>query len=148
MISIMEQATAKLQGELKAVNQPFMENPIVDYIGKNLDESLAECIVLEHKSLAKCISYINQEARKKLGGKNGGLPDQDVYDMAVAYFRLDDAEEERIKAEVAAKRAEEAKERQRKAKAEKEAKQAEKQPNQKPKPDQLSLFDGLEGANA
>lgn len=117
MSSIMERAITKLQGELQDIKQPYMEKPIVDYLEANLDEMLAEQIVLEHKALKKCIEYIRAEARKKLNGNNGYLPDQEVYDMAVAYFQVDDAEEERIKAEVAAKRAEEAKQRQLNAEA-------------------------------
>lgn len=148
MASIMEQAAEKLNTELNGIKQPYMEKPVVEYLCGILDEPLAEQVVLDHKTLKKCIEYIRSEARKKLNGNNGYLPDQEVYDMAIVYFQIDDAEEERKKAAEAEKRRKEQEERQLKAKADKEAKQAEKQVAQKPKPDQLSLFDGLEGANA
>lgn len=148
MTSIIDRAISKLQGELQDIKQPYMEKPIVEYLEANLDDPLAEHIVLEHKSLKKCIEYIRAEARKKLNGSNGFLPDQEVYDMSIAYFQIDDAVEERQKAEAAAKRSEDAQERQRKASAAREAKQAVNQSSRNPKPNQLSLFDGLEGANA
>lgn len=153
MESIMEQAVAKLNTELKGTKLPHMEKPVVEYVLTAMNEQLAAHIMLSHKTLKKCMDYIRDEARKKLHGKNGYLPDQAVFDMAIAYFNLDDAEEEKKKAEKAKKAKEDAEKRRsetdanaQKIKEERDAAQAKKDQAKAAKGSQLSLFD-LAGTN-
>jgi regulator of protease activity HflC (stomatin/prohibitin superfamily) len=76
--------------------------PIAFYLQIRLeggDEDLAVQITQEHKTFQKCIDFVAKQCEKHLGGKvNGQISDNDVYLMAVDYFRADDAELERQKA--------------------------------------------------
>lgn len=150
MDNIMEQAAAKLQKELKTVKQPYMEKPIVEYLCGHLDDALATNIIIDHKSLKKCIDYITAVARKRLKSKSGALPDQEVFDMAVAYFNRDDAEEERKKKAADANRKIGEEERKRKAEADRDAQRKARYEASEPpkkKDSQLSLFDLMGAPN-
>lgn len=121
---------------------------IVGHLTDNMSVEMAAAIMQEHKTMDKCWAYISGQARKKIKGSSGYLPDQDVYDMAVAYFMRDDAKEERKKAEDEKKQAEELEQRRKenearmqKEKEEKEAAQAKKAEKQAQKDAQLSLFE-------
>jgi len=59
------------------------------------DEEFAGQVMQEHKFMDKCLDFVYQQARKYLNGVSGWIDDNEVYMMAVNYFRLDDLELER-----------------------------------------------------
>lgn len=125
------------------------------------DAEFAKLILIPHKTLEKCFKHVESEARKKLNNRTGWIDDNEVYRWSEDYYKLDDAEIERINAEkkkkddeLRKKQAEKAKTAQpaqpaKKSEPAKEApKKAEpastKDKGKKPKPEghtQLSLFD-------
>ena len=75
------------------------------------DTALGDQILLPHKSLEKCFKYVEEQASKKCTSGRGWIDDDEVYQMAVDYYNLDDAEAERKKEEEHKKREEENKKR-------------------------------------
>jgi len=73
------------------------------------DEEFSGMVTQEHKTLAKCFSFVHEQACNHLDKKNGWIEDDEVYMMAVDYFNLDDEEHERKKAQEAEQREEERK---------------------------------------
>ena len=139
-----ESASEKLQRELAGTNDSRIPiKPIVVHlIGLCREDNAFEQKVLQgHKTLKKCCDYVYEQARQKLNGRSGYLEDDVVYKMAGDYYRLDDAEIERKKAEEAKKAAEarEKAESERKAKKEAEKKQAKKEKANDDE-EQISLF--------
>ena len=139
-----ESAGEKLQQELAGTNDSRIPlKPIVAHlIGLCREDNAFEQKVLQgHKTLKKCCDYVYEQVRQKLNGRSGYLEDDVVYKMAGDYYRLDDAEIERKKAEEAKKAAEaRAKaEAERKAKKEAEKKQAKKEKANDDE-EQISLF--------
>ena len=90
------------KGETKHSWISDLISPIAIYLQSKLeggDEELAAQVTLEHKTYQKCIDFVAVQCEKHLGGKvNGQISDNDVYLMAIEYFRADDAELERQKA--------------------------------------------------
>ena len=80
--------------------------PIAQFLVKMCEEDaeLAAQVVQEHKTMDKCFAFVYEQARKHLDGKDGWIDDNEVYLMAVDYFRLDDEALELQKAEEDAKR--------------------------------------------
>jgi len=80
--------------------------PIAIYLAKRCEEDaeFAAQVAQEHKTMDKCFSFVYEQAKKHLNGTNGWIDDNEVYSMAVDYFRLDDEELERKKAEEEEKR--------------------------------------------
>jgi len=139
-----ESAGEKLQRELAGTNDSRIPlKPIVAHlIGLcREDEAFGQKVLQGHKTLQKCCDYVYEQVRQKLNGRSGYLEDDVVYKMAGDYYRLDDAEIERKKAEEAQKVAEaRAKaEAERKAKKEAEKKQAKKEKANDDE-EQISLF--------
>ena len=139
-----ESTAEKLQRELTAIHKPCIPiDPIVAHlIGLCREDAVFEQKVLQgHKTLQKCYDYVREQVRQRLNGCDGYLEDDAVYKMAEDYYRQDDAEIERKKAEEAKKAAEaRAKaEAERKAKKEAEKKQAKKEKVHDDE-EQISLF--------
>ena len=139
-----ESASEKLQQELAGTNYPRIPiEPIVTHLiglcGE--DEAFGQKVLRDHKTLKKCCDYVHEQIRKKITNGICYLEDNVVYKMAEDYYRLDDAEIERKKAEEAKKAAEaRAKaESERKAKKEAEKKQAKKEKANDDE-EQISLF--------
>lgn len=107
------------------------------------DEAFSQQVQQAHKSLKKCCEYIYSQAKSRIQGSSGWMDDSTVYGMAEDYYRLDDAEIERKKAEER-KAAEEARAKaatERKAAASKKVPEKPAPPKkEKGVPDQLSLF--------
>jgi len=103
------------KGETKHSWISDLISPIAIYLQSKLeggDEELAAQVTLEHKTYQKCIDFVAVQCEKHLGGKvNGQISDNDVYLMAIEYFRADDAELERQKVADDAIEAEKRKER-------------------------------------
>ena len=120
IINSDETAIEKLQREVQtAKNKNVPVEPIVNFL-------IAECehyadfgnsILIKHKTLEKCFSYVEKKAREKIKGTAGWIADDEVYSWAREYFLLDDAaiekaeeekrkkeKEERIKREEEAKK--------------------------------------------
>jgi len=88
---LKETAVQKLDRELaECKDKQSLAEPIALYlISKcNTDSEFAGKVEQENKSLKKCIDYVMDEARKKLNGKSGCLPDKEVYGMAETYYLL------------------------------------------------------------
>lgn len=116
--SVITDATSKISVDKDATKHNWISDliaPIAAYLQTRLeggDEELAAQVSQEHKTFQKCIDFVAKQCEKHLGGKvNGQISDNDVYLMAVDYFRADDAELERQKAVEDAIEAEKRKER-------------------------------------
>ena len=57
------------------------------------DRIIAGRIALPCKSLEKCIEHVEKQARVKCGTGRGWIDDQELYQMAVDYYRAVTAEE-------------------------------------------------------
>ncbi len=151
-----ETAVAKMQREIKeAKNKVVPVKPIVTFLIAECerDADLGNLILIPHKTLEKCFSYVEKKARSKINGNAGWIADDEVYSWALEYFKLDDAEIEKAEAEKRKKEEVERKKRNEEAKnnkpveAKKENKDTDKKQNapvkkSKVKDDsQLSLFD-------
>lgn len=139
-----ESTAEKLQRELAAIHKPCIPiDPIVAHLTSlcREDAVFEQKVLQDHKTLQKCYDYVREQVRQRLNGCDGYLEDDAVYKMAEDYYRLDDAEIERKKAEEAKKAAEaRAKaEAERKAKKEAEKKQAKKEKTNDDE-EQISLF--------
>lgn len=139
-----ESAAEKLRRELAVTNYPHIPiEPIVTHLTGlcGEDEAFGQKVLQDHKTLKKCCDYVQEQIRKKITDGICYLEDNVVYKMAEDYYRLEDAEIERKKAEET-KKAEEARA---KAEAERKArKQAEKKQARREKAhndeEQISLF--------
>lgn len=92
MVDMREDALKLLKGELENEHDKMIPaKPILNYlINKTEDDrEFAERVLLEEKTVKDCFKYVLQEVKKALNNKNGYLPDQVVYDMAIDYFVLD-----------------------------------------------------------
>ncbi len=151
-------AAEKLKTEKTDVqNQTMPVAPIAQHLitMADTDEAFAALVMQEHKTLTKCIAHVEKEVKKRVTG-SGWIPDQDVYQMAIDYYQLDDAaleqkamEEERKRKEEAEQKAEEEKARR---EAEKQQKAIERQEEERKKKEeelkkqgQLSLFEVMGG---
>lgn len=87
--------------ELKLVAKTKQETIIKDYLESNVSEALAEKInngvkvekdgktLISKKSLAGCMNYIYEEARKQAKNNVAVIEDQVVFGWAVHYFEED-----------------------------------------------------------
>lgn len=147
----MNDAIIKINESMKNLEEKRVPaEPIVKYLIGRLenDEILAAQIMQEHKTVQKCFDFVYKQAHKHLDGKSGWIDDDEVFQMAVDYFQMDDAELEREKAIEEAKRAEERKRQQEEAqrlrdqrKAEADVVAAQKTLDKKQVQGQLSLFE-------
>jgi len=144
------------KGEVKHSWMSDLIEPISIYLLGRLendnDDELATWVVQEHKTYQKCINFVADQCHKHLNGKPGQISDNEVYLMAIDYFRADDAELERQKkaaeavdAENRAKRNEEsrilAEEHKAKSEADKQVEASKKAAGKKMVDGQLGLFD-------
>lgn len=93
-----EKAIDILKGELEKEHSPMVPTvPIINYLIDKCekDENFADRITLENKNLKECLEYVLQEVKKKLNGKNGYIPDQEVYNMVETYYLLDEVKIEK-----------------------------------------------------
>lgn len=93
-----EKAIDILKGELEKEHSPMVPGvPIINYLIDKCekDENFADRITLENKNLKECLEYVLQEVKKKLNGKNGYIPDQEVYNIAETYYLLDEVKIEK-----------------------------------------------------
>jgi hypothetical protein len=97
-----ETAEEKLKNEAgTAKNDTVPTQPISKHLIAKCkeDAEFAKLVLQPHKTLEKCFNHVESEARKKLNNRTGWIDDNEVYAWAEDYYRLDDAELERIKAE-------------------------------------------------
>ncbi len=151
-------AAEKMKTEKTSVQNPTMPvAPIAQHLitMADTDETFAALVMQEHKTLTKCINHVDKEVKKRVTG-SGWIPDQEVFQMAIDYYQLDDValeqkamEEERKRKEEAEKKAEEEKARK---EAERQQKAIERQEEEKKKKEedlkkegQLSLFEVMGG---
>jgi len=127
-----------------------LANPIIKFITSKCeeDDEFAALVMLEHKTLEKCLDFVMEQAKKHLDGKSGCIPPDEVYLMTMDYFRLDDealerkaAEEEEKRRKEREKREAESKRKADEAKAKKEAEAKQKTASSKVIDGQMSLFD-------
>jgi hypothetical protein len=130
---MQQEAIKKITDSVKeCAEKRVPAEPIAEFLKKKCgdDEEFAALIMKEHKTLDKCFSFVYEQVKKHLNGSNGWVDDNEVYLMSADYFRLDDEEIERKKAEEEAKRNEERRiqeeDRQRKADEDKKQKDFEK----------------------
>ena len=115
-ICMKDEAIKKIsdsKGDTKHDFVSFLISPIAEYLLDRLNdgnEELAAQVNSEHKTLQKCIDFVAEQCQKQLDGKPGQIADAEVYQMAMDYFAIDDAELERQKAEAEVKRQEQRKE--------------------------------------
>lgn len=86
-----ETAIEKLKRESKEVkNKRVPAEPIVKYLINKCeaDPKFSERIKIENKNLKRCFDYVFDEVKKKLEGVNGWVADDEVYQMAETYWRL------------------------------------------------------------
>ncbi len=111
-------AGEKLDAELvRATDKSFAE-PVIGYLKKRCEEDagMAEDVMQEHKTWAKCFDYIYSQANAYFrangsGGARGiAIPDEVVCEWAEDYYRLDDKALEEKKAKEAAEQAKQKKE--------------------------------------
>lgn len=123
-------AVEKLKREAgTAKNDTVPTQPISKYLINKCedDPEFAKFILIPHKTLEKCFKHIESEARKKLQNRTGWIDDNEVYGWAEDYYRLDDAEIERISAEK--KKQDEERRKKENEKAKKEAATSSNKPN-------------------
>ena len=96
----------KLEQELCTSDETSIPaEPITAYLLMRCTQcaELGALIMQPNKTLKKCFAYVHdyvyKQSAAKLKRQHGWLNDQEVYDIAEAYFRLDDAEIERQKSE-------------------------------------------------
>lgn len=128
-----EEAAIKLEAELETAKSNLLPVfPIVRYLKNKClsDDDFAARVNDKRKTLAKCFSYVTDEVKKALDGRNGWLDDNEVYAYAETYYLTDEAVFEQIaaeKAEAEKKRQEEV------AKKRKEQEEKRKKANEKKK---------------
>jgi len=84
-------AQEKLDAERKK-HSDTSAGRILDYLAKRAEEDpgMAEDILQPQKTYTACWSYIMDQARKKLNNRNGAIEDEQVFEWAEDYYRLDD----------------------------------------------------------
>ena len=86
----MSAAIGKIEVEKEAIKDSFfsdMKEDMINYLQSAcMDESFARAIRKKGKSLKDCFEHTKKEITKKLGSKNGGLRDRDVYAMQKEYY--------------------------------------------------------------
>lgn len=89
---VLEKAKQKLEEEVKKAKDNEFAEPIIKHLLKRCEEDpgMAEDIVQEHKTWLKCFAHIRTEARKRAEGNCAAVRDDQVYEWAENYFRLDD----------------------------------------------------------
>lgn len=148
--NINEEAAIKLEKELEtAKNNLLPVFPIVRYLKNKCiaDNSFADLVNDERKTLRKCFSYVEDEVRKALNSQNGWLDDNEVFAYAETYYMTDEAIFQKIEAEkreAAEKRRAEV-EQKRKEQEEKRKKTAikKKQAEKDKEPDKQEVIDKL-----
>lgn len=78
-------AAARLRLHEWAVQSPML-NVITKYLATKLDAPLANSIMQKDKTANQLEAYVMNSARTALSGKNGCLPDDQVYGYALAYL--------------------------------------------------------------
>lgn len=107
--TVNEMAVEKLKSELplalKFNEQKFLAEPVIKYLSKRCmeDNGLAEDVMQKHKSWHMCFKYIVSKAKELLGGKNGPVEDEAVYEWAEDYYHKDDKADAEKKAALASK---------------------------------------------
>lgn len=125
-----ETAVEKLKREAgTAKNDTVPTQPISIHLINKCEEDpeFANFILISHKTLEKCFKHVETEARKKLQNRTGWIDDNEVYGWAEDYYRLDDAEIERINTDK--KKQDEERRKKESEKAKKEAVTSSNKPN-------------------
>lgn len=73
------------------------QKKILDYINENASETLTEKINSGKKTMAGCLDYIKNEAKKQAVKGCACIEDQEVYGWAIHYFEEDAIKEGEIK---------------------------------------------------
>lgn len=99
-------AKEKLEKEMKTAKDKTFAEPVIGYLLKRCeeDEGIAQDVIQEHKTWAKCFDYIYAQARKQSKGNCAAVRDDVVYEWAEDYYHKDDKAEEEKKAREAAER--------------------------------------------
>lgn len=141
VVDMTAQAIKKLEGELTKNKEPYAQIVIKYLIGRVKEsKSLANDVMQEHKSWARCWKYIYAKASKApRSGNCAAIEDKVVYEWAEDYYIKDDkaeAEKEaKAEAQKATKKSESPKEKKSAAKKpKKEEAKAKEEPVPKPKP--------------
>lgn len=109
MSDLRDKALEKLDKELASIvddaKKKFAQ-PCIEFLRKRCgeDDSICEDILQEHKTWEKCSKYVNDQARKELGGSSGPVWHETVYEWVEDYFHLDDKALEEKKAKEEAER--------------------------------------------
>lgn len=109
MSDLRDRALEKLDKEYEKIDtdakKKFAE-PCMDFLKKRCgeDDSICEDILQEHKTWEKCRKYVEDQARKELGGSSGPVWHETVYEWVEDYFHLDDKALEEKKAKEEAER--------------------------------------------
>lgn len=85
----------KLEKEIKEnKNNQIPASPIVNYLKKmcRTNEEFSKLVESDNKKLSDCFKYIYEEVRKKLNNKNGWVDDQEVYNIAISYYKDENIE--------------------------------------------------------
>ena len=115
---LKEKACEKLRAEQKKANNKQFAEPVINYLLKRCEEDngLAQDVMQEHKTWAKCFDYIYSQARKQAkNARSTAVRDDVVYEWAEDYYHKDDKAEEEKKAKEAAGRKKKAEENKKKA---------------------------------
>lgn len=147
-IDIYAAIADKLENELKEIDEAMIPaEPITKYLLMccTQKQEFGDLIMQPHKSLRKCFEYVKNYvyniSADKVRAQNGWLNDQEVYDAAEEYFRIDDAEIERQKAEEQKRKDEAQKQREEQAKIQAARSAAEKEKLKAEQEGQLSFME-------
>lgn len=95
-------------GKIETDAKKKFAEPCMEFLKKRCgeDDSVCEDILQEHKTWEKCRKYVEDQARKELGGSSGPVWHETVYEWVEDYFHLDDKaiEEQRAKEEAERKK--------------------------------------------
>ncbi|MCD8011603.1 MAG: PcfK-like family protein [Lachnospiraceae bacterium] len=105
-------AEEKLDAELAHAADKSFAEPVIGYLKKRCaeDTGMAEDVMQEHKTWAKCFNHIYSQAKKQAKGNAAAIRDEVVYEWAEDYYHLDDKALEEKKAKGAAEQAKQRKE--------------------------------------
>ncbi|MCD7824573.1 MAG: PcfK-like family protein [Clostridiaceae bacterium] len=101
-----QRAKEKLEKEMQDANDKTFAEPVITYLLKRCeeDEGIAQDVIQEHKTWAKCFDYIYAQAKKQSKGQCAAVRDDTVYEWAEDYYHRDDKAEEEKKAKAEAER--------------------------------------------
>lgn len=91
----MSKAITKIFDELASAKDNNMPKEyIADYLAKlcGKSEAFALLVLDPSKSFGECLKNAYNIISKKLSGRNGNVPDQEVYDLCAQYFVSDQTE--------------------------------------------------------